>query len=63
MKPTIAIAMAAAPAVQARGKSGGSSYSKSYGSGHTNSSSHSVHGYVRKDGTYVQPHHASLLAP
>lgn len=63
MKPVIAIAiltaasLAAIPAAQARGKSG--SYSKSYSSGYTNSSSHSVRGHVRKDGTYVQPHQAT----
>lgn len=62
MKPTIAItilaviAMAAIPAAQARGKSGGGSHSKGYSSGYTNSSSHSVRGHIRKDGTYVQPH-------
>lgn len=59
MKPVIAIAiltaasLAAIPAAQARGKSG------SYSSGYTNSSSHSVRGHVRKDGTYVQPHQAT----
>ena len=64
MKPTTLlaalaiIALAAVPAAQAKGRSG-SSHSKSYSSGYTNSSSHSVRGHIRKDGTYVQPHQAT----
>lgn len=63
MKPTTLlaalaiVALAAVPAAQAKGKSGGSSYGKSYSS--TNGGSHSVRGHVRKDGTYVQPHQAT----
>src|SRR5690348_10764703 len=37
------------------GSHGGGSHSE-YGTG-SNSSSHSVHGYSKRDGTYVQPHH------
>jgi len=29
------------------------------GSGHVNPSSHSTHGYFRRDGTYVHPYHAT----
>jgi len=47
--------------VVARGGRGrGSGHSSSIGPGTgSNYSSHSVHGYVRKDGTSVAPHHRS----
>jgi hypothetical protein len=57
---TVAAAFALTPAAQARGRSGGShrSYSSSnYSYGSTRS--HSVRGYTRRDGTYVQPSHAT----
>jgi hypothetical protein len=53
---------------QAKGGSGGSSRTSGSGASHShvsgsgtgsNSSSHSVSGYHKKDGTYVQPHHAT----
>lgn len=60
-----AFVLASAAPVYARGgsySSHSSSHSYSYGSrssGHVNPNSHSVHGYTRKDGTYVAPHHAT----
>ena len=38
------------------GSSHGGGSHGGYGTG-SNSSSHSVHGYSKRDGTYVQPHH------
>lgn len=64
MKTLIAVFAAAlvvsAPAFARGGSHGGghshSSYSPGTGSSHE---SHSVHGYVKKDGTYVAPHQQS----
>jgi len=48
----------------AKGGSGGSHYSppaphSSPSAGHVNSQNHSIQGYVKKDGTYVAPSHAT----
>lgn len=50
------IAVSAAPAFAKDGGSHASSSSRYYSAG---TSSHSVKGYVRKDGTYVAPSHAT----
>jgi hypothetical protein len=54
-------AVSSAASARGGGSGGGGGHrSSSVGPGTgSNSSSHNVHGYVRKDGTYVEPHRQS----
>lgn len=54
---SLSILLALSPAVYAKGGSHGGGSHASHGT--YSSGSHSVGGHVRKDGTYVQPHHAT----
>ena len=57
----LAVALSANPAFARGGGSHGGSFHSTYGGYGTGSgsSSHSVSGYTRRDGTYVAPHHAT----
>ena len=58
MKKTIAILIAAC-AIPIGAMAKGSGHSGGSGSGHVNSSSHTVSGHTTKNGTYVAPSHAT----